>query len=128
MERLYIDAGRYTPEISCDPQVHILNFKGESYAQDAGDFYAPVISWVKEYLDHKPDESLTVNIDLNYFNSSSSKILLDFFYMLDKAAGTGKTIAINWYYDSENEDNLEYGQEFEEELDFLNFMYIVKDS
>ena len=64
---------------------------------------------------------LTVNIEMIYFNSSSSKVLMNLFDMLDEKAAAGIKIVINWLYDEENDIALEYGEEFLEDLEDATF-------
>lgn len=126
MKNLFIEPTQYTPWILFDPVKNKLEIKGESYSQNTAEFYAPVFAWLKEYLRQLETQSVTVNIELSYFNSSSSKILLDFFDLLDKAVEEGKNIAVNWHYEEENEDNLEYGKEFQEDVESLPFTFMKK--
>jgi len=99
MEILKIESTKYTPEIYFDAEKNILSIIGESYPENTADFYAPVFSWLKKYLKQAGNETITVHIELTYFNSSSSKILLDFFDMFEEATGDGRQIMINWVYE-----------------------------
>ncbi len=55
-------------------------------------------------------------MDIVYFNSSSSKVLMNIFDALDDAARKGVGISIIWRHHVENEIAMECGQEFAEEL------------
>lgn len=127
MKKLYIKASKYTPEINFDPETSTLKIKGESYSQDSAVFYIPITEWLTEYLNEVDKNEIKVNIDLNYFNSSSSRTLLEIFFQLEKAVIGGKNIVVNWIYDKDNQDNLEYGKEFQEELEFLKFNFTLKN-
>jgi len=123
MENLEIAPTRRTPEISFDCKNHMLAIRGKSYPSNISECYGPVFSWLKKYLGNLGEEECTVNIELIYFNSSSSKALLDFFLMLEEA---GKNIVVNWIYDEDDEDNMEYGEEFQDDLGDLPFRLIEK--
>jgi hypothetical protein len=84
MENLTIEATKYTPEIVFDVTGK-LSIKGKSYPENTFEFYAPVMNWTKTYLstDSSPKE-LTLDIEITYFNSSSSKLLLIFSTFLMK--------------------------------------------
>ncbi len=128
MNRLKIEATKYTPDILLDYEKHYLEIKGKSYPPSIKDFYDPFFSNLRKYLDEQLNEQLfTVNIELAYFNSSSARMLSDFFEMLEEYVNHGKNICVNWIYDEEDEDNLEYGEEFKEELEMLTFNLVKKE-
>jgi hypothetical protein len=54
-----------------------------------------------------------VNVQLEYFNTSSSKCILDVFKKLE-AINKGKSeVTVNWYYEEDDEDMLEAGEDYE---------------
>ncbi len=126
MDILKIEATKSTPEILFDKKNNLLEVKGKSYPPDIGHYYNPLFVQVQEYLDQMEDQLFTVNIELVYFNSSSSKLLMDFFDMLDEAAGKGKNIVVNWIYYEEDEDNMEFGEEFKDDIESLTFNLVKK--
>lgn len=128
MDILKIEATKYTPEICFEPENHTLQIKGESYPENTMEFYSPVFDYLKKYLSLPGAFPLTVNVDLIYFNSSSSKTLINLFDLLDAAAKDGRNIAINWVYESDDEDNLEFGEEFAEDLEYVRFRLVAKEA
>ena len=125
MEKLYLEATKTTPEVRFDPYLNVLDIKGESYPENTAEFYKSVFDWLHQYIDDKQDVTIVFNIELMYFNSSTSKVLMDFFDIMD-AVATKNTIEVNWIYDTEDEDNLEYGQDFQEDLVNIRFNFISK--
>lgn len=125
MENLVIEETVTSPRIDLNGQTHIHSFKGESYSDNMYLFYDPVIAWLESYL-QALDCKATFNFELHYFNSSSSKVLMDIFYMLDDAAQNGKTIVVNWMYDKDNEALEEYGEEFAEDVEDVEFNLVSK--
>ena len=121
MESLAIEATKSSPHIHFDAENHILEIKGESYPENAAKFYTPIFSWLEAYIEELEDNVATVNLEINYINSSSSKILMNFFDMLEEAVETGKKILVNWHYHEDNDTALECGEEFQEDLNRLQF-------
>ncbi len=113
-----------TPYINFDDERNVLEIKGESYPENTVIFYAQVFSWLDEYLVGVSGKTVTVNLQINYFNSSSSKVLMDFFDRLEDSAAKGTHIAINWSYHEENDMALEYGEDFQDELKHVSFNLI----
>ncbi len=128
MDNLIIESTKYTPEIRFDTEKHLLEISGETYPENTAEFYAPVFKWLETYLAQLGDETVTVNLEINYFNSSSSKVLMDMFDKFEAATRDGKKINLNWIYDQENESALEYGEEFQEDLEVLELNLVEKGS
>lgn len=126
MDNLIIEATKYTPTIMFDAERNLLEIRGETYPENTAEFYAPVFKWLDEYLAQLQDEPVTVNLEINYFNSSSSKVLMDMFDKLEEMVKNGKKVELNWIYDKDNESALEYGEEFKEDLEVLELNLVQK--
>jgi len=127
-ENLVIAKTEATPEIRFDHASGILELRGESYPENTAEFYAPVFEWLRAFLASGSGVSVTVNMEIIYFNSSSSKALMNMFDLLDEAVAKGKKIAVNWIYDAGNESALEYGEEFKDDLASLEFNLVEKNA
>ena len=123
MENLLIKATKYTPDIVFDADAHLLKISGKSTPENTFEFFEPVIAWLKEYF--AQDQQATVEFDIPYFNSSSSRVIYDIFDILDKAASSGSSITVNWKYAAENENGLETGEEFQEDFEDLNISLVA---
>jgi len=117
MQLLFIEQTKGTPQIDFNPQTNLLKIKGQSYPENAFKFYEPILNWVDEYLTVAEGEIL-INIEFNlpYINTSSSKCIMMFFEKLEKAHSIGKNVIVNWFYDLENERELECAEEFKEDV------------
>jgi hypothetical protein len=127
VKNLYIEATEATPEIFFDYEKNILEIKGVSYPENTAAFYGPVFFWLEEYFSQLENEEVTVNLEIVYFNSNSWKILVGFFELLDKIAGRGIDINVNWIYEEDDEDMLEYGKDFQEDHGMLAFNFVRKE-
>jgi len=124
MKNLEISKTKTTPEIFFNFSTNELTIKGESFPENTSEFYAPIFEWLEEYLETISDQVVDINIELVYFNSSSSKVLMDLFDMLEEAVQNGKDISVNWRYDQDNEMAAEYGEDFMEDLENLPFKLV----
>ena len=124
MENLTIQATKYTPEISLDT-FGMISLTGKSYPENTFDFYEPMMKWVREYFASSPADETVVNMEIIYFNSSSSKLFFDFFDLLDEVKDDNK-ISINWIHDKENESAEEAGEDFIEDFEDLDIKLVVK--
>jgi hypothetical protein len=126
MENLQIEATKSSPEINFSSETNILAITGESYPENTTQFYQKVFAWLEEYMEEVTNEKVIFNIELIYFNSSSSKVLMDLFDILDELHEEGKDIEVNWIYDEDNDASLEYGEEFAEDIESLTFNLVEK--
>ena len=126
MEKLHIEATKYTPEINLDAQKGFLSFSGKSYPENTFDFYQPTLEWINTYFTQGTQKSTVIEMDIIYFNSSSSKLFFDLFDILEEAHERGKEIMVRWLYDAENENALEAGEDFKEDFESLYFSLIEK--
>jgi len=112
MERIVIEGTPKTPTINFDMNTGMLEIKGRSIPENSIEFYKPLVEHLERYA-QKPLASTSVNIQLEYFNTSSSKCILDVFKKLETIAKGGNQITINWYYEQDDEDMLEAGEDYQ---------------
>ena len=124
MKNLNIEATKYTPQINLNAD-GIISLVGKSYPENTFEFYAPMIEWVEEYFKSSESKKTVVNMEIVYFNSSSSKLFFDFFDLLEENREE-HTIEINWIYDEENESAEEAGEDFIEDFEDLNIKLVTK--
>jgi len=124
MEQLIIEATKSSPKINFDPNEKHLSISGESYPENTAAFYQPVLDWVQKFLQVDNNRDITVEIELLYFNSSSSKVLSDIFDQFEEAVNHEASITVNWRYHCENDMSLEYGEEFQEDYTKIIFKLI----
>lgn len=116
MEGLKLDATNLTPFISFDAQNGKLELKGRSIPENSLEFYRPVFEWLDSYVS-TPAEKTIVEIQFDYFNTSSSKCILDILKRIDKIDAAGKNVLIKWLYDTNDEDMMEAGEDYSDLLD-----------
>ena len=112
MEKYSIDGTPKTPTISFDLGSGVLEIKGRSIPENSIEFYKPLVEHLEKYAG-KPQANTNVNIQLEYFNTSSSKCILDVFKKLEAIHKGGSAIIINWYYEQDDEDMLEAGEDYQ---------------
>lgn len=117
MNRLYIEATKSTPEVIFDPEAGTLSITGQSYPENAFQFYEPLMRWVDDYLEQmKQDTVISIELQLPYINTSSTKCFMILLEKLDQAFASGKSVEVRWYCDEENEAEQECAEEFQEDL------------
>lgn len=94
--------GYFTPSVSFSYDKGICEIEGDSYLEDTVQFYKPLIHWLKKYTQTK--RPIILNIKLVYFNTSSSKSLLEMFLTLKDYQDAGNDVEVNWYFPEESFD------------------------
>ncbi len=109
-DNLYIEGTLKTPTIKSDFREGTVEIKGRSHPENPIDFYKPLSEWVAEYV-KDPRGKTIINIQLEHFNTSSSKRILDLLRKFELILMTQNEVQVNWYYD--DEDILEAGETFQ---------------
>ena len=81
MEGITIEGTPKTPTINFDIATGHLEIKGRSIPENSIEFYKPIVELLDRYA-AKPQANTNVKIQLEYFNTSSSKCILDIFKKL----------------------------------------------
>lgn len=115
MNSLYFAKTSKTPEITFDPKNEVFEIVGRSIPENSVEFYRPVMEWLDAYQ-KEPDGYLYLIVKLEYFNTSSSKCLIDIFRKLEKMHNNGQQVLIKWYFEEEDEDMKESGEDFKDIL------------
>ncbi len=96
-----------------------LKMEGRSLPENVEKIYAPIIKWIIELT----AETVNFDINLEYFNSASSKKIMEILKHLD-ANNHIKQLNINWHYEEGDDDSIEIAQIYEESLLRVRFKYI----
>jgi hypothetical protein len=124
MDKLFIPPTDDSPEIILDQQNNRFQISGKSLPEDVGSFYSPIIEWLTEYAS-SPNENTALEFKLSYFNTASSKLILDILLVLEEMADNGKNVKVKWHYPVYDEDMRDAGIEYEEmvEVPFEHIQY-----
>ena len=111
MESLSIQGTLKTPSVEFDPVKGLMEIKGRSNPENTLVFYRPLMEWLEEYA-KDPGNKTIVNIQLEQFNTISSKCILDVFRKLETIYKANHEVEINWHYERDDEDLLEAGENY----------------
>ncbi|OSM04091.1 DUF1987 domain-containing protein [Magnetofaba australis] len=121
MENIVIEATERAPELRFDFAAQRFSMKGESYPEDVSAFFGAPIESLQSHLRAQEGAAITFDFELVYFNSSSAKVLMRIFDMLEEAASNGNTVVINWRHLADDDNMAELGEEFGEDLEEAEF-------
>ncbi len=116
MEVIKIMGTDDTPNVILDPENDIFEISGRSLPEDVSAFYEPILNWLDEYANNAKEKTV-FSFKLVYFNTASSKMLLDVLMKLEEMYENGLDILIKWYFPEDDEDMEEAGEEYADIVD-----------
>ena len=119
MDVLNIAGTDDTPTITLDKAANVIEFSGRSLPEDVASFYGPALAWIDEFV-KDPNPHTDINFKLEYFNTASSKMLLE---ILLKFEDIKDNVVIKWHYHEDEEDIKEAGEEYADIVD-VPFEYV----
>lgn len=117
MKDLIIKETEKTPSVSLSINGN-LKIEGRSIPEDAAKFFKPILDWTKEFT----ASEIRIDIKLEYFNTSSSKFILEMLRLIE-GNPNNSNVLVNWFYEEGDLDVLESGQYFESIIG-IPFKYI----
>ena len=132
MNSYKVDATSFSPRIEFDTQNHIFCVEGFSRQENVRTFYQDFFDWFEKnkaeiMMSITPSTKLKVKLKIIYFNSASLKCLIDLLLSVKRLYSSINKdnhydMEIVWYYDEDDDDMLEAGQDFSEVLE-MPFIY-----
>ncbi len=111
MDVISIKGTQETPEVLLDSNKGIFEMSGKSLPEDVKEFYNPILKWFDEYS-KSPNSQTILKIKMDYFNTASSKMILELFEVVKKVYSGGHETIIEWYYQDDDEDMQDAGQDY----------------
>ncbi len=117
MENLNIEGTESLPTVEMNTSGKIL-LEGRALPEDAVRFFQPIQTWSKEFN----GENITIDINLEYFNTSVSKQLHDFFTILNSKPESVQ-INVTWHFEEGDDEMEESGEIYKELFPRFNFSF-----
>jgi len=111
METLELQAKNNTPYINFDATTGIMVMKGRSTPENSVEYYEPITNWVLNYI-QSPAANTIIKVQFEYFNTSSSKCILDVLKKFAEIHKAGKSAKVEWYFEEDDEDMKEAGEDY----------------
>jgi len=115
MESLFIEGTKKTPEVNFNAN-GVLSMKGRSIPEDPSKFFDILHTWAIQYSSN-PQTRTFLNVELEYFNSGTSKALLHILRVFTDLKHKGNEVVIKWIYECGDDDIFERGEYYANILD-----------
>ncbi len=119
---LIIEATRTTLGVEFLYSKGVLRLTGDSYPENAADFFLPLLKWVKDYV-RVLHEQTTVEFRVKYFNTSSSRYIFQIMEILHAFEARDNAVKVVWISQGQDDDLLETWREL---MDELEMAYVVE--
>ncbi len=116
MEVIKIVGTDDTPSVTLDVANEIFEISGRSLPEDVAVFYEPILDWIDRYSEEATGKTI-FNFKLVYFNTASSKMILDILLKLEEMHEAGKDVLVRWPSPEDDEDMEEDGEEYSDIVD-----------
>lgn len=104
MNKLIIKPTKISPYICFDPEEQKYEISGQSFPEDPKELFAPIFQWLNNEISNIK-HPIIIKFHTEYFNSSSNRLLLKLFRILEMHAQLGKNIHVIWCYSDEDGEN-----------------------
>lgn len=105
-----------SPKILLDEENLLFLIEGPSYPADALETYEIVIDWINDHH-YRFESQLICKFKFKMLSSASRKMVYEIFLALEKIAVKNKNITIHWYYQMHDEDMMEVGEDFADNVE-----------
>ena len=115
-----------TPYILVDEAKGYIKMEGKSFPEKAAEFFSGVNTWLDEYLE-TDFGNLAFDFAMEYYNSSTLKIMMDMMLKMDRYSVGGNKITINWISAEDDDIAIESGEDIKEDMNNLEFNVIIEE-
>ncbi|MFP4041993.1 MAG: DUF1987 domain-containing protein [Bacteroidales bacterium] len=122
---VHIHRSDETPEVIMSTSEGMIKYSGRSMPEDAKSFYLPLKEWILKYAEN-PTPGTQVIFEYEYFNTSSSKMIMEIIEATNKIGAKDKNFKVEWRYMEDDDDILEAGEEYEE-ITGITFEFVSYD-
>lgn len=122
MDNVFIEGTDRTPEVDLDFKTGNLKISGRSIPENPIGFFKIIEEHIAIYiLDPKP--KTVFSVVLEYFNTSTSKCLVDIFKKLESLHSSDNQVLVVWYYEQDDEEIMDSGEDYK---DIVNIPFEIK--
>lgn len=101
----------FVPNIDFNATSGHCEISGESYLENTVEFYSQIMNWLKDFMES--NSPIDFHFKLTYYNTSSSKAILQIMNLLKAYETKGAKVIVSWHYISDDEDMREEAEDYE---------------
>lgn len=113
--KTHIEEREDSPGVLMDLDKKQIIIEGPSFPEDAVEIYKPVLKWLSE--NEESLDKVNCIFDYTILSSASNKMVFEILVKLENMKQSGKDVSVKWFYSSYDEDMLDEGKGFKDNLD-----------
>jgi hypothetical protein len=91
------------PYINFNAQTGVCEIEGQSYITNTYAFYEPIYNWLEKFIS-VTKQDIKFDMKITYFNTSSSKCILEILRILKRFRDQGGKLIVSWHLNRQDED------------------------
>ena len=111
MEPLLLEKTFSTPLVQYTNENNTILIEGRVIPEDANTIFAPIGKWIEDYFS-EGNSTLKIVFKLYYYNTSSSKKIVQLLKALDDFYEAGKQVSVVWEYEEGDDDCMRDGEDY----------------
>ncbi|MBI9066656.1 MAG: DUF1987 family protein [Salinivirgaceae bacterium] len=88
------------------------DYTGSLLSTDSLGFFEGLFNMANDYIKSQPNKTL-LKFNIEYFNTSSSKLLLNLLIQFEELLTMGKDVYLEWHYEEDDFDMYDAGKTYE---------------
>ena len=116
MDNIFIEGTDRTPEVDLNFEQGVLTISGRSITENPISFYKKNEDHISTYSKN-PKPKTTFKVVMEYFNTSTSKCLVDIFKLLENLQSSNNQVLIEWFYEQDDEEIMDSGEDYKDIVD-----------
>jgi hypothetical protein len=125
MNHFHLPRSKVTPLVRLDGTSNRLVFEGDCYPENPVAFFGPFLETVASHLDGARPDEFVADFRLRYVNSASTVTLHHLFTLLDRAAGRGARVHVNWVHDPDDDVSEELGHDLSRDCRHVEVVHVA---
>jgi hypothetical protein len=101
----------FIPEVNLNATTGQCLLAGESYLEDTDEFYNNIINWLEAFI-KEVKKPINFEFRLTYFNTSSSRSILNVLRVLKGYEDKGGSVKVDWYYPEDDDSIAEEAEDY----------------
>lgn len=125
MENVFIKGTDRTPEVDFNFTTGVLSISGRSIPENPISFYKELENYILVY-GKSPMQNTLFRVTLEYFNTSTSKCLVELFKLLEAIHSDQYKVLVEWFYEEEDEEIMDSGEDYKDIVDIPFEIKMIK--
>jgi hypothetical protein len=125
LQRVEVSETGYNPRITLDPEKGMITVSGASSPISTTAYFEPIFEWLNLF-DMSGKDTLNIYFHFKYYNTYTSKFLVNFVWKCNTLSKKGKNVSFYWYYDMEDDEMREFGEYLQTQFHEENKFYILE--